>query len=125
MPPPEASCPAPHTDDRASAAYIILSFGGDGTFLHTARQVADRGTPILGVNIGRLGFLAGIETEQMQDAVLAIESGRYVVEDRSCIEAPVTNGSRTERHFALHEIVIEHSSSAARVACATAVADVA
>src|SRR5690625_2986218 len=89
----EAACRDAQTDDLASAADIILSFGGDGTFLHTARRVADRGTPILGVNIGRLGFLAGIETEQTQDAVLAIESGRYVVEDRSCIEA-----LRSEEH---------------------------
>ncbi len=120
----EAACREAQTDDLASAADIILSFGGDGTFLHTARQVADRGTPILGVNIGRLGFLAGIETEQMQDAVLAIESGRYVVEDRSCIEALVTNGSRTERHFALNEFVIERSGRAGLVAVDVDVNDV-
>lgn len=66
---------------------VVLSFGGDGTLLRTAHAVGPACTPILGVNIGRLGFLADIETQEIQQAIAAIEAGRFYVETRTVLAA--------------------------------------
>lgn len=92
-------------------AEIVLSFGGDGTFLHTARQLDGADTPILGVNIGRLGFLAEIETAEVQDAILHIERNEYHVEERACLRADIVGEDR-DRHYALNEFVLERSGRA-------------
>ena len=62
---------------------MALSFGGDGTFLSCAHRVAEAGVPILGVNLGRLGFLSECRLEDVKDAVLG---GRYSVEERRMLE---------------------------------------
>nr|MBX2822449.1 NAD(+)/NADH kinase [Rhodothermaceae bacterium] len=66
---------------------VILSFGGDGTLLSTAHHVGARETPILGVNMGRLGFLADTEVQQLKDTILQLEKGKYRIESRMVLEA--------------------------------------
>lgn len=121
---PEQMCRGAQTDRLADTCDIILSFGGDGTFLHTAYEVGDAGTPILGVNIGRLGFLAETETAFVIEAIATIESDDYTVEKRSCLEAIVNNGGGTEKHFALNEFVLERSGRAGLIAIDVSVNDV-
>lgn len=121
---PEATCRAAQSDNLAASSDVILSFGGDGTFLHTAYQVADAGTPILGINIGRLGFLAETETAFMMDAVKLIEQEDFTIERRSCLEAAVMNGGGVEKHFALNEFVLERSGRAGLIAIDVSVNDV-
>ncbi|WP_022835303.1 NAD(+)/NADH kinase [Salisaeta longa] len=93
-------------------ADVLLSFGGDGTLLRVAHATGAHDTPVLGVNIGRLGFLADIEVEQLTKAVAAIEAGNYTVEERMVLE--ITGGPRTElaREWALNEFVIDRSGAA-------------
>lgn len=98
--------------DLAASADIILSFGGDGTFLKSAHEVGDRGTPILGVNIGRLGFLAEIEVGQVNETIQRIEAGNYRIESRMVLEARIQNGQHFDLSWALNEFVIERSGSA-------------
>lgn len=94
----------------SDAADIVLSFGGDGTFLHTAREIGSA-VPILGVNIGRLGFLAEIETAEVQEAIRQIERNDFRIERRACLQADV-HGESGRQHVALNEIVLERSGRA-------------
>lgn len=109
---PAAICESLAVDDLAGSVDIILSFGGDGTFLHTASEAGSHGTPILGVNIGRLGFLAEVEVGEIEDAIRAILRNEHSVENRSCIEAIAEADGYEDRHVALNEIVIERSGRA-------------
>jgi NAD+ kinase len=88
---------------------ILLSFGGDGTMLRTAHQVAGREVPILGVNIGRLGFLAEVEINSIHAAIEAIEEGRCRIEKRSVLEAFLEHDGHSETTFALNEVVFSRS----------------
>jgi NAD+ kinase len=99
-------------DDLAASADLILSFGGDGTFLHTAAEAGASETPILGVNIGRLGFLAEVEVADIEDAIRSVIRGEHTIEDRACIEATAETDGLRDRHIALNEIVIERSGRA-------------
>ena len=65
---------------------LLLSFGGDGTFLSAAHRVADAGIPILGVNLGRLGFLS---SHRIEDVAAHILSGDYYVKERTMLEVSV------------------------------------
>lgn len=66
---------------------MLLSFGGDGTLLSTARLAGDSEKPILGVNIGKLGFLTEVETRELDQALDQIIAGKYDVERRMVMEA--------------------------------------
>ena len=63
----------------------IVSLGGDGTILDAVTLVRDSGTPIMGINLGRLGFLSSIGKEQIPDAFQALQSGAYIIERRSLL----------------------------------------
>jgi NAD+ kinase len=107
-----SSCDDRTFSDLPIHADVLLSFGGDGTMLRTAHQVAGRSTPILGVNIGKLGFLAEVEVNDVRDAILAIESGSYRVETRSVLQAAFSHDGVRETHFALNEFVFSRSGTA-------------
>ena len=74
-------------EELAKQVDLLVSFGGDGTFLRAARLVADAGTPLLGINLGSLGFLAEVRVEEVHDAIEAIDSGDYLIEDRHRVSA--------------------------------------
>ena len=80
---------------------IILSIGGDGTLMHTAFEVGTSDIPILGINIGYLGFLADVEASKIQHAVRLLEDGRYTIEERMVL---ALSGPHTG--LALNDIVI-------------------
>jgi NAD+ kinase len=68
-------------------ADLLVSLGGDGTMLRTMRLIAGRSTPVLGVNLGRLGFLAEIDVAELPDTLTAIDAHRYSVEPRMAVRA--------------------------------------
>ena len=88
---------------------VILSFGGDGTLLTTAHNVGARETPILGVNMGRLGFLADTEVQQLKDTILQLEKGKYRIESRMVLEARFEGEEGADTQWALNDFVIERS----------------
>ncbi|MYF39494.1 MAG: ATP-NAD kinase [Rhodothermaceae bacterium] len=88
-------------DELTQTSNVILSIGGDGTLLHTAFEVGTSGIPILGVNIGRLGFLADVEASKIQNAMRLMEEGRYTIEERMVLDL---SGPHTG--LALNDIVI-------------------
>lgn len=106
----DASTCTAHTEhDLAAAADVILSFGGDGTLLHSAHEVGTRETPILGVNIGRLGFLADIEVGHLQESIRRLERGEYRIERRAVLETEVRDPNVLDTRWAMNEFVIERS----------------
>ena len=73
--------------ELARRADLVVSLGGDGTMLRALRIVCGTSTPALGVNVGRLGFLAEIDPPEMSDALCAIDEHRFTVETRSAVRA--------------------------------------
>ncbi|WP_242676486.1 NAD(+)/NADH kinase [Streptosporangium minutum] len=80
------------TDTLVDRADLLVSLGGDGTMLRTMRLIAGRPTPILGVNLGKLGFLAEIDVEDLPFALSAIDSHQYTVEPRMAVRATFGEG---------------------------------
>ncbi|MFK7847756.1 MAG: NAD(+)/NADH kinase [Rhodothermales bacterium] len=88
---------------------VILSFGGDGTLLSTAYNIGAHQTPILGVNFGRLGFLADTEVSNLHQTIRRLEKGEYRIEERMVLEGRFENENGPEIHWALNDFVIERS----------------
>lgn len=84
---------------------LVLSFGGDGTLLNRAREAA--GLPVLGVNVGRLGFLADIEVGMLHEALAHVMAGSYRIEARTQIEITSEAFPGEPVRYALNELVIE------------------
>ncbi len=80
---------------------IIVAFGGDGTMLDIVGNLPEE-RPILGINMGKIGFLTEIDENQMGFAISALQSGDYSVETRSMLKATVAN----EEYYALNEIIV-------------------
>ncbi|MDQ3054026.1 MAG: NAD kinase [Actinomycetota bacterium] len=99
-------------DDAAAGAEIVIVFGGDGTFLRAAEYARAADAPLIGVNLGRVGFLAETEPEAVDDTIRHILDRSYVVEDRLAVEASVfdPNGALLAATWALNEISVEKAS---------------
>lgn len=90
---------------------LICVLGGDGTFLRTAHAIGDSGVPALGINLGRIGFLAKVETDDLERVLDQLAAGEYAVEDRFRISATLQRGDGTsEQHACLNEVVVARSS---------------
>ena len=94
---------------------LLITLGGDGTLLRGARWVASAGVPILGVNLGQLGFLTSIAVEELEEGVARIAEGDFVLDARMALEVRSgSEGEATPTYFALNDAVI-HKSGFARV----------
>lgn len=91
---------------------LAISFGGDGTFLRAAHLCRDAGVPVLGVNLGRLGFLAEVERDDLHPAMAAVVEGAYETEHRSTLQVVAVGprGDELARGWALNEVSIEKSA---------------
>jgi NAD+ kinase len=94
-------------NDIIGNADIMFSIGGDGTFLEAVSIVQNYGIPIVGINTGRLGFLADISPEDIEDSLSAILNGDYKIEHRSLVELDLTNSSWEGFACALNEVSIQ------------------
>jgi NAD+ kinase len=100
-------------DDAASLARevdLLLVFGGDGTMLRAARDIAGSTTPMLGVNIGGLGFLTGVPSNELSRALKCVWNGEFRFESRALIEASGRCNGRLIRETALNDIVISRGA---------------
>lgn len=93
-------------------ADVLVSVGGDGTMLRAVRSLEGRTTPLIGVNLGVLGYLASVEPEHIIAALECWRSGTegvdYSLDDRMLLEVAMwSNGARLANHLALNEVVIE------------------
>lgn len=101
----------PVSPAAASGAEMVLVIGGDGTLLRAAELARPAGVPLLGVNLGHVGFLAEAEPEDLSDAVDRVVEGKYQIEHRMTVDVTVRmNGCVTATTWALNEATVEKSA---------------
>jgi NAD+ kinase len=104
-------------------ADLAIAIGGDGTILYASRLARESGTPILGVNRGRLGFLADITPNEMIDSVDQVLSGNYLRDTRMLLDARLESGSgESASAFGLNDVVVQRASKGGMVDFSTHVA---
>jgi NAD+ kinase len=93
---------------------LLLTFGGDGTLLRGARVIAGTPTPILGVNLGRVGFLTTARRDTLYSALDEVVEGRYAIERRQALVADIRgpDGRRQSTHHALNDVVVDKAGVA-------------
>lgn len=90
---------------------IAITLGGDGTLLSAARTLACAGIPILGINLGKLGFLAEVEVADIKESMQKIIAGDYIIKERSMLETTIIrNNERISVSSALNDAVITKGS---------------
>jgi NAD+ kinase len=105
--------PTKAVTDRLTGCALVVTLGGDGTFLAGARYAAPRGVPLLGVNLGRLGFLTEVEADELEAGLNRFLDGEYRIEERTILQVVLTRGERTvARAIGLNEVVVDHSGEA-------------
>ena len=97
-------------DEEVKGADLIVTLGGDGTFLAGARLAAPNGIPILGVNLGRLGFLTELESDELEHGLQRFIDGEYRLEERTMLQVTLLGeGHRAIKAIGLNEVVVDHS----------------
>jgi NAD+ kinase len=97
-----------HGPDAAAGAEIVFALGGDGTFLRAAELARPAKAPLLGINLGKVGFLAEAEIGDLDRAVSDIVSGAYSVDERLTVDVLVEQADRSPiRSWALNEMSVE------------------
>ncbi len=102
-------------DDLSNEVDFLLSIGGDGTFLDTITLVRELDIPILGINMGRLGFLSNTATSEMKYAVESLLSGDYTIEKRSLLSLTSETSLFGLDNYALNEISIMKRDSSSMI----------
>ncbi|MBQ4278732.1 MAG: NAD(+)/NADH kinase [Rikenellaceae bacterium] len=97
--------------DECADAAMMICYGGDGTFLEGVRLLGLRPIPVLGVNSGRLGFLANVTKEGIGQALADIAAGRYAVEPRALLEAEGDFPARPDYPYAFNEFSIQRGGA--------------
>ncbi|MEY4224770.1 MAG: hypothetical protein RIS33_1704, partial [Actinomycetota bacterium] len=90
-----------------AAVTLALSIGGDGTMLRTVKLIGGRDVPVLGVNVGLLGYLSEVEPPAIIAALDDVMAGRHALESRTVIDVEVHRSGAVERHRALNEASLE------------------
>jgi NAD+ kinase len=100
---------------------LLISIGGDGTILRAITYVRNLSIPIVGINTGRLGFLATIQTNQIESAVNEILKGNYKISERTllCVETKPENKGLLEINFALNEIAVSRKNTTSMITVET------
>ena len=95
---------------------LVISLGGDGTLLTAARAMAGKNIPLLGINLGRLGFLADVSFENFESYIDAVMEGRYSVEKRFLIEGKFFEGEKLlSTNIALNDIILHSYESSSMI----------
>ena len=95
-----------YLDFQVKKMDFVITLGGDGTILNAATIVRDSGVPVLGINLGRLGFLAGIEKARIKEAIDLLQRGMYTIEDRSMLQIESDAPLFGETPIALNDMTI-------------------
>ena len=90
---------------------VIVSLGGDGTILRTAKMVGNLKKPILGVNLGKLGFLAELNFDELRNSIDELFQGKFNIEERTVLKATFNHDGKAETIFALNDVVIDKAGS--------------
>jgi len=108
-------------NDLDNSFEVMLTVGGDGTFLRAVTFVRDLNIPILGINIGRLGFLATVQKENITEAINLFLSKKYKIDERSLLTVSTSqeNSDLSDINFALNEISISRRNSTSMITVQT------
>ncbi|MBE7178719.1 MAG: NAD kinase [Mucilaginibacter polytrichastri] len=102
-------------EDIAGKIDVMLSLGGDGTLLDTVALIRDSGIPVIGINFGRLGFLASINKNDIADALKALTSREFTYDERNLISLHSDEGLFGDDNFALNDVTIHKRDDAAMI----------
>jgi NAD+ kinase len=94
---------------------VLVVLGGDGTFLRAARAVIDVDVPLIGINLGKVGFLSKAEANELEDVLARIVAGEYAIDERMALEARIMPAGGKEGgtiHHALNDIVVARGALA-------------
>lgn len=94
---------------------LIVAVGGDGTLLHAARAMAEHRVPLMGINLGQLGFLVDVSPDHLESALDAILGGSYQVDNRSLLTSQLIGDGIPERAYAALNDVVIHKWGTARM----------
>lgn len=120
-----------HIDVKATGVFeengfdtdFVISMGGDGTLLRAARYVGEKNIPIIGINIGRLGFLAGVLPTEIESTLNDIFLGKYDTETHSVIQVEADGMPLGDYPFALNDIAILKRDNASMISIRTCIND--
>lgn len=104
-------------------ADLAFSIGGDGTFLNTAARIGRKQIPILGINIGRLGFLADVPSEAIVPALESVLSEEYIIEERSLLFVETSDNNEFDYPYALNEVSILKQDSSSMISINASIND--
>ncbi len=104
-----------HYSDLTPHPDLFISIGGDGTFLDSALFVRDSGVPVVGINTGRLGFLARISSSDIKTAMDDFYAGRYSIRPRTLITLETKDDLFGEDNFALNELTVHKNDDASMI----------
>jgi NAD+ kinase len=102
-------------EDLPETYDFFISIGGDGTFLEAITYVRDSGIPVIGINSGRLGFLANISKTEIADSVDAIANKQFTIEKRTLLELKTDMNLFGKDNYALNELTIHKKDSSAMI----------
>ncbi len=98
-------------EDVFAASDVMMVLGGDGTMLSAVRAMHGRSKPLIGVNIGSLGFMTSVAEEDLSSALRCLRDETFVVSERTVAESVVTHAGASETHCALNDVVITSGPS--------------
>ncbi|MDD2361907.1 MAG: NAD(+)/NADH kinase [Oscillospiraceae bacterium] len=109
-PPAGSEFPFSATDELLTASDVVIVLGGDGTIIHTAKRAAGFNRSVLGINCGQLGFMAGLECDELSQ-LSALMNGCYTIEKRMMLNVVIlsADGKKTKL-YALNEVVVARSA---------------
>ncbi len=110
-----------HFDDLNSSFETLFTLGGDGTILRAVTYIRDLGIPILGINTGRLGFLATINKKTIRESINLILKGEYTIQKRTLLEVATSpkTAEFNELNFALNEVTIARKNTTSMIGVKT------
>ena len=94
-------------EELFDSADVAVTVGGDGTIIHAAKYAARSDTPLIGVNVGRLGFAANVEVDEIE-SLLKLLSGDYTCEERMLLDVEVQKPSGSQHYLAVNDAVVAH-----------------
>jgi len=113
-----------HIGDEPLELDAAVVLGGDGTLLHAAGFLASYGVPLLGVNLGYLGFLTEVEAVDLEPSLRKLLAKDFEIEERMLLEASVEGGGRNERFLAVNDVVVTRAAFARMIHLSIHVDDV-
>lgn len=101
--------------ELASDVDLMISIGGDGTFLKSVDYIRNSEIPVVGINTGRLGFLANVSKEHIQEALNLVKDKKYIFQKRSLLSVSVDVGQGKKDFFAMNELAIHKKDSSSMI----------